>query len=95
MSWTKGPWEIEGESEVWTQGDIGTFVADCNMPGTTRKQAAANARLIAAAPELLEALKLARTQLLTYGYDLDRTVITQIETALAKAEGTDGGSDGR
>jgi hypothetical protein len=57
---TAGPWvtdpEVEHEAVL---GADGKMVADCAIfgPGLSQKRNIANARLIAAAPELLEALR--------------------------------------
>jgi len=50
---TQGPWEAVGVN-VWHKENMGFRVADCR--GENVDQACANARLIAAAPDLLEAL---------------------------------------
>jgi len=69
-AFTPGPWRISTQrpsrvaSEV-TRDDTGVrFVAECSSyePGEWTDQDAANARLIAAAPELLEALQVTRGQ---------------------------------
>jgi hypothetical protein len=64
MSHTPGPWfvDAEGAKDAGTKGGFIPFDACgcCNSPwmcGETEKEQAANARLIAAAPELLEALE--------------------------------------
>lgn len=61
---TPGPWLIADESKtfVYALGKEGTNVFSCNVEsaGTERaskREKEANARLIASAPELLEALK--------------------------------------
>lgn len=59
----------------------GYLVADCGNVGNTH--ARANARLIAAAPEMLEALKRART------CNLPTEVDDLVRSAIAKARGTD------
>ncbi len=81
MSHTPGPWEID------TQGD-GIYGAQrtvhaariCTLTHHSRMEA--NARLIAAAPEMLEALKVARDILNFKG---ERNEI--VDNAIAKAEG--------
>ena len=84
---TPGPWVVEGNAEngfVIGAGDGGGHSA-CSIAsihGTNvghREEAAANAHLIAAAPELLAALKaLIR---------VTRTSIASAEQAIASAEG--------
>lgn len=58
---------------------------------TYRPERVANARLIAAAPELLEACKAAELRLthfyLVHGDDGDRRIVYQLRAAIAKAEG--------
>lgn len=51
---TPGPWIAKGDN-VYEENEPGRIAKTC---GGTDEQAAANARLIAAAPDLLEALKL-------------------------------------
>lgn len=63
MSHTPGPWKVVDRWYVWTDDDVGCEVAkvcDENLDDDTLVQADADARLIAAAPELLAALKLLR-----------------------------------
>lgn len=60
--YTPGPWRVlpeHGAQSRWIIGDAeGGSIADCEPPGPwiTGDEADANARLIAAAPELLAAL---------------------------------------
>lgn len=52
---TPGPWIVQGDTYVTVNSLI---IAHCKQAGnTTLEEAQANARLIAAAPELLEALE--------------------------------------
>jgi hypothetical protein len=81
---TPGPWEHDGGATGWVgvrapykmvasvYGDRDDCKSDDRM--------VANARLIAAAPEMYEALAAARQQVVTFGGDV-------IDAALAKAEG--------
>lgn len=54
MEHTKGPWEYD-EHEVAIKGTQGEIIAE--LDNATALETVANARLIATAPELLEALK--------------------------------------
>ena len=60
---TPGPWSVDGERYYVRDDRRGELVADCytftetDMGRVVDASCAANARLIAAAPELLEALK--------------------------------------
>lgn len=66
--WTPGPWRLDRYALGWavygqprdTERSTGTLVADCRDGGPNIESAsiAANARLIAAAPALVEALLL-------------------------------------
>jgi hypothetical protein len=59
---TPGPWTLDEPHQVWAEA-VGEYVAITaeieDFDTVPRDQAEANARLIAAAPDLLEALKLA------------------------------------
>jgi hypothetical protein len=98
-SHTPGPWEIydcESAIRVGIEGGNGTSVVafgakgdDAGVWGGTKDQAKANARLIASAPELLEALKrLVDLHVATYGLDgaWDEE-LNNAQKAIAKAEG--------
>lgn len=56
----------------------------CDLPIS---QKVANARLIAAAPELLQALQMAREQLALEGYQAGGPTFEEIDAALYKATG--------
>jgi hypothetical protein len=56
---TPGPWRATGRRVVkWSDGGVGIGIADCSfaIPEVT-DECLANARLIAAAPDLLDALR--------------------------------------
>lgn len=85
---TKGPWRVDpdknGYYDVIPESGNGMAVVGCE--GIDNE---ANARLIAAAPELLEALVKARQELAnlpsSYGYQF--THIADMDSAIAKATG--------
>ncbi len=98
---TLGPWEID-ENEIFAEGDY--FVARVNKnqytPHTDKRKAVtsknwslseqdkANARLIAAAPELLAAARMANQELLDLGVGSSASPALQaLWSAIAKAEG--------
>lgn len=91
MSYTKGPWEVEAEA------GFGVFVHDpegtvaevmCDQKHTDDYTALANARLIAAAPELLEALRLIVTNSAPGSVNtLCRADLDRAKQAIRKAEG--------
>ncbi len=83
MKHTPGPWNFDAYGEVFHISNNG-FVA--SVYGKTENEA--NARLIAAAPELLEALRLAEQVLLDeYGPEFTHPHADIIRLAIAKAEG--------
>jgi hypothetical protein len=94
---TPGPWQAIIPSKrqktdvtamVATTAGPGSMAIDCTKSGTTRDEDAANARLIAAAPELLAALKdcFAYCERDMDG-DEDSTLLKMASAAIAKAEG--------
>lgn len=98
---TPGPWKVYAECDqivVAEDSVYGVQVADCGKPNGDEYQpregeAEANARLIASAPELLEALKYAlafldRPDITTYEwYKLAPEHVGKFRSAIAKAEG--------
>lgn len=93
---TKGPWEVggvfEGGVRIWAAHGgpyIGLARKSAN-PAISQQEAMANARLLAAAPELLEALKLLvrRAQEAGIGDDFwPQDAFEAAKEAIAKAEG--------
>ena len=81
-SHTPGPWQL-GSSKVAIWGSDGSVVADAwESNDRPDKECEANARLIAAAPDLLAALKSARHGLEAAGMGCSRVI-----AAINKAEG--------
>lgn len=87
---TPGPWKFEPGESAWIQSDSGN--ADiCEMPTSYWEvsdfpELYANASLIAAAPELYEALQAAEG-LFRHTFAEDGTIHKQMIAALAKARG--------
>ena len=76
---TPGPWETVGGLGVYTQDQPGKPVRQIvhNTKGADREEARANARLIAAAPEMLDLLR----SIISHE---DRNFITRSENAQAR-----------
>lgn len=68
VKWTPGPWSKHNTADIFTElgaknaegtkasSSDGWHIADCDMGGLCLEEVRANAHLIAAAPELYEAL---------------------------------------
>lgn len=86
---TPGPWKLypDDENGQAVVGGQHTEIATCwhHCLGSIEKQMRANARLIAAAPDLLNALE-NLTIAIGMGWDLDG-VVDQAAAAIAKATG--------
>lgn len=88
---TPGPWHVlnngycvGGPPSVQLADPIGAGVAMCCMAARSPDETAANARLIAAAPEMLVALK----TIALHAPSLDVTGIRELcDAAIARAEG--------
>jgi hypothetical protein len=94
---TPGPWEFDGQSYIWSDMAIGKMIAQIRGWGWLQKEGEeeaiaeqeANARLIAAAPEMYEALKKIIEEISTDSPLTVQTVVgllDVIHAALAKAE---------
>lgn len=84
-SHTPGPWRVDPTGDIgpWIIGDSEDFIADCNCNNSIEDETTeANARLIAAAPDLLECVKEALKVDISLRFGLRR----QFEAALAKTE---------
>lgn len=88
---TPGKWYMGNNLTVWTDADQ-SLIAQVAGPRDEDPESLANARLIAAAPELLSALKLALHSLEFHDkqaeYDWHSDEIKAARAAIAKAEGT-------
>ena len=82
---TPGPWHIESEPfNVWDQH--GCLVASCKRSWKELDVAAADARLIAAAPKLLAACEAVRSAYASHQL-YDKCPLPLIEAAIASAKG--------
>jgi len=87
---TKGPWAVKGTNPpmIYAREGLDIIAMIDSMGEMTLDQEAANARLISAAPELLEALELAAAD---YGLDTEdgddphSNAIRAVFAAIAKA----------
>lgn len=92
MEHTPGPWTVgpvfdnDGEPEIIVEHKtpFGNLVVACALSGLVGQEA--NARLIAAAPELLEALQLADAMLEGAHMNAD-VVCKKVKAPIAKATG--------
>lgn len=85
---TPGPWKVAAASlDVWEDG--GYTICEVYPPSANSPEKVANARLIAAAPELLEALEMLMPQYPSRGMcdEYDRAMWENAEAAIAKATG--------
>jgi hypothetical protein len=85
---TPGPWTAEGENNCWVDGCNAegqtALVAKVSFGSPATQEQRANARLIAAAPELLEALK---EMLLQHGVRGGNGPSAKARAAIKKATG--------
>lgn len=91
---TKGPWEIKPDSFVirMVKGDQNEYgaIPYVALGGADRDVLQANAYLVAAAPDLLEALEelvLASQATVSWSCNDFENAITNAESAIAKAKG--------
>ena len=91
MKHTPGPWELAVSFPIPTVKGNGESIARIMWISVYPEQQAANARLIAAAPELLELLiKLRQCDRDQHGHDRDLWGINaEIDAAITKATGED------
>lgn len=90
MNHTPGPWtarpcvfDAEGEVQADVHDSQHRLIAECGA----HEDSNANARLVSAAPELLEASKAAADELSEFMPMIAGDVITMLEAAIAKAMG--------
>ena len=81
---TPGPWNYKSPLEV--VGSDGTTIKLIGLTHAQYETDEANARLIAAAPELLEALQLLSASL-PLNHKVDSKVVAKCRSAIAKAKG--------
>lgn len=89
--YTSGPWRIhlrwERPPRLWVQREDAFAVARIMYSGISKDEAEANARLVAAAPDLLEACEAAYASL---GFSVNdqtlRAITNQLAAAIAKAK---------
>ena len=90
MTHTPGPWDLNREYNCVEKLSYGLAICP-KINGMTKKEAAANARLIAASPMLLDALKkiVAWQECFSLAEgEADLPIISQARAAIAQAEGT-------
>ena len=87
---TPGPWNIgtKNGARVWSENGE-TLIADADASESLRKEIKkANARLIAAAPDLLAIVKELQESVSYWSeYDVPLGIVDRINTAIAKATG--------
>lgn len=93
MKHSPGPWRLSGylvkgprlnRHGEWPTKTVAVAI---QAPGTYSDESLANGRLIAAAPELVEALELARSRLWTCNPPVEDHVEERINAVLAKVKG--------
>lgn len=90
---TPGPWKLDASTLTVTTPDaVEARIAEIDGDNCDWEQAEADARLIAAAPDMLEALEEARTQVAILQdrlgiRDTGAGTLSIIDAALAKAKG--------
>jgi hypothetical protein len=85
--YTGGPWKDSGYDGVVFITHEGVPICRISTGFVAKSEWEANARLIAAAPELLEAAKLAESYIRSIAGGEGRRAHTRLVVAIAKAEG--------
>lgn len=83
MSHTKGPWRIDDEKEKWREENGETYRIWSGPKYVGSSDRVENARLIAAAPEMLGMLK----EIVLNGPEMWQGAFDKIEELIRKAEG--------
>ena len=89
-NYTPGPWQYAIDGDRSVIAPIGGTPVICQAPKNKRSENPewiANARLIAAAPEMLEALGRAYASMKYSGWPEESQVLACVEKAIAKAAG--------
>jgi hypothetical protein len=82
---TPGPWEVsDNPRETTIVGKNGSFI--CEVQTHLLEEELANARLIAAAPELLDACKKVKSYLISHPDNWNTGVLHTLYLAIKKAE---------
>ncbi|WJZ70033.1 EaD/Ea22-like family protein [Pantoea phage PA-1] len=87
---TPGPWSVEGfwvESDCRYIAEVHDFREECEIFKPVHPESAANANLIAAAPELLEALQAVLFDVMANRAAINDDRIEEIRAAISKALG--------
>jgi hypothetical protein len=82
---TPGPWVVDGRT-IYAECDRESFTV-AGMPATNHATREADARLIAAAPELLAACEATLAQWHSESITEQKSLHTQLRAAIAKAKG--------
>lgn len=82
---TEGPWQVRHEVVIYSSDGL-TVIGSAGTGNCHREDEIANAQLIAAAPDLLEALELADAAL--SGANMNMNVVDRkVKAAIARARG--------
>lgn len=81
-----GPWKWNGWGAVWTKEGIKQICILSDEIGDIRERRAI-AKLIESSPEVLEALKDVKSELIQCGWNEEDSLLLKVEQAIAKAEG--------
>lgn len=92
--YTKGPWKVDGKTElcITNVDDLSRFIGSASIMGNkdnckeSYEEAKANARLMAAAPDLLEALEEIASWTMRFQVK-DHPIARMAQNAIAKARG--------